>query len=104
KRRRLQRELGSGPDMGLRQHDGHGNRLLGQCGHAASVLRVCRPAGQRQLGGPSATRSANGILNSDWFGIGGGDGFQTAVDPTDYNIVYTESQDGNTNRYDLRGT
>jgi photosystem II stability/assembly factor-like uncharacterized protein len=53
-------------------------------------------------GGPSATRSGNGILNSDWFGIGGGDGFQTAVDPTDYNIVYTESQDGNTNRYDLR--
>ena len=53
-------------------------------------------------GGPSATRSANGILNSDWFGIGGGDGFQTAVDPTDYNIVYTESQDGNANRYDLR--
>ena len=55
-------------------------------------------------GGPSATRSANGIFNSDWFGIGGGDGFQTAVDPTDFNIVYTESQDGNTNRYDLRGT
>ena len=55
-------------------------------------------------GGPSATRTTNGILNSDWFGIGGGDGFQTAVDHTDYNIVYTESQDGNTNRYDLRGT
>ena len=53
-------------------------------------------------GGPSATRNRNGILNSDWFGIGGGDGFQTAVDPTDPNIVYTESQDGNTNRYDLR--
>ena len=53
-------------------------------------------------GGPSATRSRNGILNSDWFGIGGGDGFQTAVDPTDPNVVYTESQDGNTNRYDLR--
>jgi photosystem II stability/assembly factor-like uncharacterized protein len=53
-------------------------------------------------GGPSATRSANGILNSDWFGIGGGDGFQTAVDPSDFNIVYTESQDGNTSRYDLR--
>src|SRR3954470_9067630 len=55
-------------------------------------------------GGPSAVRSPNGILNSDWFGIGGGDGFQTAVDPNDYNIVYTESQDGNANRYDLRGT
>jgi photosystem II stability/assembly factor-like uncharacterized protein len=53
-------------------------------------------------GGPSATRSTNGIMNSDWFGIGGGDGFQTAVDPTDFNIVYTESQDGNANRYDLR--
>ena len=53
-------------------------------------------------GGPSATRSTNGIMNSDWFGIGGGDGFQTAVDPTDFNVVYTESQDGNTSRYDLR--
>jgi photosystem II stability/assembly factor-like uncharacterized protein len=53
-------------------------------------------------GGPSATRRRDGILNSDWFGIGGGDGFQTAVDPTDYNIVYSESQNGNTNRYDLR--
>jgi photosystem II stability/assembly factor-like uncharacterized protein len=53
-------------------------------------------------GGPSATRSPNGIRNSDWFGIGGGDGFQTAVDPGDHDIVYTESQNGNTNRYDLR--
>ena len=53
-------------------------------------------------GGPSATRNRNGILNSDWFGVGGGDGFQTAVDPTDHSIVFTESQNGNTNRYDLR--
>jgi sortilin (neurotensin receptor 3) len=56
-------------------------------------------------GGPSAVRGGGrggGILNTDWFGIGGGDGFQTAVDPTDHNIVFTESQDGNTNRYDLR--
>jgi photosystem II stability/assembly factor-like uncharacterized protein len=53
-------------------------------------------------GGPSAKRGRGGIMNSDWFNIGGGDGFQTAVDPTDHNIVYTESQDGNTNRYDLR--
>jgi hypothetical protein len=53
-------------------------------------------------GGPSAVRGRGGIMNSDWFGIGGGDGFYTAVDPTDYNIVYSESQDGNTNRYDLR--
>src|SRR5258708_29022465 len=40
-------------------------------------------------------------MNSHWFGIGGGDGFYTAVDPTDYNIVITESQDGATNRYNL---
>jgi hypothetical protein len=53
-------------------------------------------------GGPSAVRGRGGIMNSDWFGIGGGDGFYTAVDPTDYNVVYSESQDGSTNRYDLR--
>jgi len=53
-------------------------------------------------GGPSALRGRGGIMNSHWFGIGGGDGFYTAVDPSDYNIVITESQDGNTNRYDLR--
>ena len=53
-------------------------------------------------GGPSAVRGRGGIMNSDWFGIGGGDGFYTAVDPSDYNFVITESQDGATNRYDLR--
>ena len=52
-------------------------------------------------GGPSAVRGRGGIMNSHWFGIGGGDGFYTAVDPTDYNIVITESQDGATNRYNL---
>ena len=51
--------------------------------------------------GPSAVRSTNGILNSDWFRIGGGDGFYTASDPTDWRIVYSESQDGATNRVDL---
>ncbi len=53
-------------------------------------------------GGPTAVRGRGGIMNSDWYGIGGGDGFYTAVDPTDHNIVITESQNGNTNRYDLR--
>ena len=52
--------------------------------------------------GPSATRSGNGILNSDWFRVGGGDGFYTANDPTDWTMLYSESQDGNTNRVDLR--
>ena len=52
--------------------------------------------------GPSATRNATGILNTDWFRVGGGDGFYTAQDPTDWTVVYSESQDGNTNRSDLR--
>ncbi len=52
--------------------------------------------------GPSAVRSGAGIMNSDWYRIGGGDGFYTANDPRDWTIGYSESQDGNTNRYDLR--
>lgn len=52
--------------------------------------------------GPSSTRTSNGILNSDWYRIGGGDGFYTANDPTDWSVVYSESQDGNTNRVDLK--
>ena len=52
--------------------------------------------------GPSSKRANVGILNSDWFRIGGGDGFFTAQDANDYNIVYAESQNGNTNRIDLR--
>jgi photosystem II stability/assembly factor-like uncharacterized protein len=52
--------------------------------------------------GPSAKRNTVGILNSDWFRAGGGDGFYTQQDPTDWAIVYAESQDGNVNRLDLR--
>ncbi len=35
-----------------------------------------------------------GITNDEWINIGGGDGFHCAVDPTDANIVYSESQNG----------
>src|SRR3954454_19611160 len=52
--------------------------------------------------GPSATRSQNGILNSDWYRVGGGDGFYTANDPSDWTVLYSESQDGSTSRVDLR--
>jgi photosystem II stability/assembly factor-like uncharacterized protein len=52
--------------------------------------------------GPSATRSQNGIVNSDWFRVGGGDGFYTANDPTDWTILYSESQDGATSRVELK--
>jgi hypothetical protein len=52
--------------------------------------------------GPSAVRSANGPVNTDWFTISGGDGFYTRQDPTDWAVVYGESQDGNMSRHDLR--
>ena len=52
-------------------------------------------------GGPSSVRGQDGILNSHWYGVGGGDGFQTTSDPTAHNIIFTESQNGNTSRYDL---
>ena len=52
--------------------------------------------------GPSASAQHDGILNSDWFRVGGGDGFYTQQDPTDWAIVYAESQDGAVNRLDLR--
>ncbi|MGH9410476.1 MAG: WD40/YVTN/BNR-like repeat-containing protein, partial [Vicinamibacterales bacterium] len=51
--------------------------------------------------GPSAVRGNTGILNSDWYRVGGGDGFYTANDPTDWGIMYSESQDGATSRLDL---
>jgi photosystem II stability/assembly factor-like uncharacterized protein len=53
------------------------------------------------VGGPSRTRSNNGIRNADWFITSGGDGFGSVVDPTDPNIVYAESQFGNLNRFNL---
>jgi photosystem II stability/assembly factor-like uncharacterized protein len=52
--------------------------------------------------GPSALRSGTAGINADWYRIGGGDGFYTASDPRDWTTVYSESQDGNTNRLDLR--
>ncbi|HXT69198.1 MAG TPA: hypothetical protein VN700_05565 [Vicinamibacterales bacterium] len=50
--------------------------------------------------GPSSTRSG-GIHMWNWISVGGGDGFQTQIDPTDPNIFYTESQNGGMSRYDL---
>ena len=52
-------------------------------------------------GGPSATWYRLGITNEDWFRIGGGDGFYTQVDPTDYTTIYAESQTGYLFRFDL---
>ncbi len=53
-------------------------------------------------GGPSATRNSIGITASDWYKVQTGDGFQARVDPTDYTIVYAESQNGGLIRHDLK--
>ncbi|MCA1742113.1 MAG: hypothetical protein LC630_06570, partial [Bacteroidales bacterium] len=53
------------------------------------------------MGGPSGSTS-NGVTNDDWFVTQGGDGFWVAIDPTDPNIVYTESQYGNASRWDRK--
>jgi photosystem II stability/assembly factor-like uncharacterized protein len=52
--------------------------------------------------GPSRTLNTWGIRTSDWYVVGGGDGFQTRSDPEDPSIVYATSQDGNVRRLDLR--
>ena len=51
--------------------------------------------------GPSSVRQGP-ILSEDWFGAGGGDGFYTAIDPTDPAVLFTESQNGNIRRGNLR--
>jgi photosystem II stability/assembly factor-like uncharacterized protein len=63
------------------------------CGGAQDNGSVC---------GPSRTRNRAGIRTSDWYNVGGGDGFQGRVDPEDPNIVYAQSQEGNLTRLDLR--
>lgn len=54
------------------------------------------------LGGPAKTRNNAGIVNADWFVTNGGDGFRSAVDPVDFNIIYAESQNGGLVRFDKR--
>lgn len=54
------------------------------------------------MGGPSRNTSSFGVTNDEWFVTNGGDGFWTAVDPTNPNIVYAEAQYGNMVRYDRK--
>ncbi|HEX5475341.1 MAG TPA: hypothetical protein VFX12_11820 [Vicinamibacterales bacterium] len=63
------------------------------CGGAQDNGSIC---------GPSRTLNRAGIRTSDWYTVGGGDGFQGRVDPEDPNIVYAQSQEGNLTRLDLR--
>ncbi len=54
------------------------------------------------LGGPSQTINSDGIVNSDWIFTNGGDGFWSAIDPENPDIVYAESQYGGMVRYDKK--
>ena len=52
------------------------------------------------LGGPSRSLRSSGTINTDWLVTNGGDGFWSAIDPENPNIVYAESQYGGMVRYD----
>jgi photosystem II stability/assembly factor-like uncharacterized protein len=54
------------------------------------------------LGAPTRTISSSGITNDDWTITLGGDGYESQVDPTNPDIVYSEYQYGGLARYDKR--
>lgn len=53
-------------------------------------------------GGPNRSGRENGPVNTDWYNVGGGDGFITLVDPNDPDQIYFESQNGGNGRINLR--
>lgn len=53
-------------------------------------------------GVPNRTMSTHGIRDADWFVTTFGDGFGPAVDPTNPDIIYSQSQNGGLVRYDHR--
>ena len=50
---------------------------------------------------PSDTWSNQGIRTRDWYNVGSGDGFFTAMHPTNPTVMFAESQGGNLTRLDL---
>jgi photosystem II stability/assembly factor-like uncharacterized protein len=52
--------------------------------------------------GPSQTNTKEGITNSDWTPLEGGDGFYVVFDPSDRDVLYAESQEGYIHRINLR--
>ena len=51
--------------------------------------------------GPSRTLTKEGILNSDWIALAGGDGFSCVFDSEDAQTIFTESQSGFVHRINL---
>ena len=61
--------------------------------------------GAQDLGtliGPSRTNNIEGIRNQDWYVPLGADGYDTAVDPTEPDLIYMQTQGGRMKRYDRR--
>jgi photosystem II stability/assembly factor-like uncharacterized protein len=71
---------------------GNSRPFYNVCGGAQDNGTIC---------GPSRTVNRAGIRTSDWYSVGGGDGFQPRVDPEEPNIVYAQMQEGSLNRLDL---
>ncbi|NKB89437.1 MAG: glycosyl hydrolase [Acidobacteria bacterium] len=51
--------------------------------------------------GPSRSLHAFGVRTSDWYSVGGGDGFQSYFDPEYPELVYRQSQNGVLGKHDL---
>ena len=65
--------------------------------------RVCGGLQDNQTWvGPSRTSTKDGIVNTDWIDLGGGDGFYCAFDAEDPHLLYAESQEGFIQRTDLQ--
>ncbi len=87
--------------------DHRNNAAIGQFYHVATDNRpLYRVFGGLQdngsWGGPNRTRTRSGPDNTDWFRVGGGDGFLCDVDPDDPDQVYASSQNGGIIRYNIR--
>ena len=86
-RRRPRRAVRPGRNVGVHQHDAARPVLRGSaptCGSRTTSAAGCRTTAAGAV--RARTRSGTGILNSDWFRVGGGDGFYTQNDPTDWTI------------------
>jgi hypothetical protein len=91
----------------MRNMDHHNHVAIGQFYHVSvGPDRNYRVYGGLQdnssWGGPSRVRNAGGPGNTDWFQLGGGDGFLAIPDPNDKDQIYYESQNGAMGRVNLR--
>jgi hypothetical protein len=91
----------------MNSFDHHNHVAIGQFYHVSvSSNRNYRVFGGLQdnqsWGGPSRTRTGRGPGNTDWFQLGGGDGFLAISDPNDPDQIYYESQNGAMGRIHLK--